>query len=298
MSNAMWIDRNDYPFAARYFQTSAGRMHYVDEGSGSPIVMVHGTPTWSYLYRDLIRKLSRTHRVIAADNLGFGLSDKPEHWSGTPRDHAQNLELLIGHLGLRDITLVVHDFGGPIGLSYAVEHPEHVARLVLFNTWMWSLRGNSMIEKGSKLLGGKIGRFLYTRMNFSPRYLLKRFYGNTDKLTPEIHRHYLAPFGSPSERMGTWIFAKELIGSSDWFNQLWERRQRIEAIPALLLWGMNDPSFNRTALERWKGLFINATVVEFPDAGHVVQEESPEQAAAEVEKFIGSGRAPIMGNDI
>ena len=287
MSNATWIDRNDYPFASHYFQTPAGRMHYLDEGSGSPVVMVHGTPTWSYLYRDLIRKISRHHRVIAADNLGFGLSDKPEGWSYRPQDHARNLELLIGHLGLRDITLVVHDFGGPIGLSYAVAHPQNVARLVLFNTWMWSLRGNTMVEKGSGFFGGGLGKFLYTKMNFSPKVLLKSFYGDKSKLTPNIHRHYLAPFASSSDRMSTWIFAKELIGSSDWFNGLWENRGRIASIPALLLWGMKDPSFDKEALARWKGLFLDATVMEFPDAGHFVQEEAPEKAAAAVEKFIG-----------
>lgn len=287
MSNEPWIDTTQYPFKPHYFQTGAGRMHYLDEGSGSPVVLVHGTPTWSYLYRQLIKTLSRNHRVIAPDNLGFGLSDKPEGWSYRPQDHARNLQLLIESLGLRDITLVVHDFGGPIGLSYAVEHPGNVARVVLFNTWMWSLRGNSAIEKGSALFGGWLGKFLYTRMNFSPKFLLKSFYGDKSKLTPEIHRHYLAPFPSASERMAPWIFAKELIGSSDWFNGLWERRGRLESIPALLLWGMKDPSFNDEALARWKKVFSDATVVEFPDAGHFVQEEAPEESAKAVERFIG-----------
>lgn len=287
MSNETWIDRTQYPFKPHYFQTGAGRMHYLDEGSGSPVVLVHGTPTWSYLYRHLVRTLSRHHRVIAPDNLGFGLSDKPEGWTYRPQDHARNLESLIEDLGLRDITLVVHDFGGPIGLSYAVEHPENVARVVLFNTWMWSLRGNSAIEKGSALFSGWLGKFLYTRMNFSPKFLLKSFYGDKKKLTPEIHRHYLAPFPSRHERMAPWIFAKELIGSSDWFNGLWERRGRLESIPALLLWGMKDPSFDRRALARWKEIFSDATVVEFPDAGHFVQEEAPEESAKAVEGFIG-----------
>ncbi len=102
--------------------------------------MVHGTPTWSFMYRHLIRDLSPRYRCIAPDHLGFGLSDRPAGWSYRPEDQARNLARLIETLGLKDLTLVVHDFGGPIGLAYALDHPENVRRLVLFNTWMWSFR--------------------------------------------------------------------------------------------------------------------------------------------------------------
>ena len=166
-----WIDRSAYPFAPHYLDLPMGRMHYVDEGAGSPIVMVHGTPTWSFLYRKLIAGLARNHRVIAPDNIGFGLSDKPAGWSYRPRDHAANITALVEHLGLRDATLMVHDFGGPIGLAHAIEHPGSVARIVMFNTWMWSLRGNPTVEKASRIVSGPVGKFLYTRMNFSPTSL-------------------------------------------------------------------------------------------------------------------------------
>src|SRR6185437_9468981 len=141
MRNDAWVDRRSYPIQSRSLEVDGGRMHFVDEGEGRPLVLVHGTPTWSFLFRHLIADLSRDHRVIALDHIGFGLSEKPERWGYRPADHAKNLAMLIDRLGLKDITLVVHDFGGPIGLSYAVEHPENVSALVLFNTWMWSLAG-------------------------------------------------------------------------------------------------------------------------------------------------------------
>lgn len=285
MSDRSWVDRSEYPFASHYIDVDGGRMHYVDEGEGEPVVMVHGTPTWSFLYRRFIRELARTHRVIAPDNIGFGLSEKPERWGYRPEDHARNLASLIERLGLRDVTLVVHDFGGPIGLSYAVEHPENVKRLVIFNTWMWSLAGQKNVERASRLLGGILGKLLYLRMNFSPKVLLKSAFADKSKLTPATHRHYIAPFGSAAERVGPWTLAKELIGSSAWYARLWERRDRIASKPTLILWGMKDPTFGPDYLEQCRKLFTNANVVEIADAGHFVQEEL-EEAPRIVGEFL------------
>lgn len=135
MSNTDWIDRNDYPFAPHYFQTAAGKLHYIDEGDGQPIVMIHGNPAWSFIYRNLIKQFSSGYRCIAPDHPGFGLSDKPAGWSYLPEEHAKNLAALIAHLGLKNVTLVMQDWGGPIGINYAVAHPENVARIIAMNTW-------------------------------------------------------------------------------------------------------------------------------------------------------------------
>ena len=198
-----WVNRNLYPFRSHWLEVVGGRMHYVDEGTGPVVVMVHGTPTWSFLYRELIRELSKSYRVIAPDQIGFGLSDKPAGWSYRPEDHARNVSTLIERLELSDIALVVHDFGGPIGLSYALEHPDNVRALVLFNTWMWSLEGTAA-EKASRFMGGPIGRFLYRRMNLSPRVLVRAAFGDKRKLTREVHRHYIEAFPSPERRQAPW----------------------------------------------------------------------------------------------
>jgi pimeloyl-ACP methyl ester carboxylesterase len=282
-----WLDWTAYPFEPRFFETPHGRIHYVDEGSGPPVVLVHGTPTWSFLWRHPIRELSRTHRVVAPDHLGFGLSDKPREAPYRPEDHASRLSALIDHLDLRDVALVVHDFGGPIGLAHAVESPDNVRALVLFNTWMWSKAGDANTVRASRILGGGLGRFLYTRFNLSPRVLLPAVYADRQKLTPEIHRHYLWPFPDAASRTAPWVLARELVGSSDWYESLWERRGRLAGKPALILWGEKDPAFGEADLDRWRLALPDAEVRTFPGAGHFLQEEEPEAAARAVAAFLG-----------
>jgi haloalkane dehalogenase len=123
-----WVDRNEYPFRSHYLSTEHGDLHYVDEGSGEVILFVHGNPTWSFMYRHLIKGLSAGFRCVAPDHIGFGLSDKPFDVSYLPQFHAENLERFIDRRGLKDITLVIHDWGGAIGMSYALNHPENVKR--------------------------------------------------------------------------------------------------------------------------------------------------------------------------
>jgi pimeloyl-ACP methyl ester carboxylesterase len=289
MSHPTWLDRREYPFEHHELQLEAGRMHYVDEGDGPPVMFVHGTPVWSFLYRKLIVELSKTHRCIAPDHLGFGLSEKPAGFSYVPRDHAHNLRALIEHLGLREVTLVVHDFGGPIGLSYATERPENVARLVIFNTWMWSLRGNSQAEQISGLMGGPVGRFLYEQVNISPRFLISAASGD-HKMTREIQRHYIDAAPTPRDRHAMWVCARELVGSSEWYDTLWQRRDRIRDIPALLLWGLKDPGVRSGMfdLARWQGVFGDVQTQTFAGAGHFVQEEEAPAVAAAVSAFLSA----------
>jgi haloalkane dehalogenase len=287
METLAWLDRNEYPFQPHSADLAAGRMHYVDEGVGPAVVLVHGTPVWSFVYRNLIKALAPTHRCIAPDHLGFGLSDKPAGWSYRPEDHARNLHELIDGLGLREITLVVHDFGGPIGLSYAIERPENVARLVLFNTWMWSLRENHEVAQISRLFGGGLGRLLYERLNFSSRFLIPAATGEA-KMPAAIHRHYIDAAPTPQARHAMWICARELVGSSEWYDSLWARRERISSHPALLLWGMADRGVRSGMfdLARWQGLFADARTVTYPHVGHFVQEEAAREVAAEIGAFL------------
>lgn len=246
---------------------------------------MHGTPTWSYLYRHLIRDLSREYRVIAPDHLGFGLSDKFSGADYRPQTLAQNLGTFIDRLGLKKLTLVVHDFGGPIGLSYAIVRPENVRAIVLFNTWLWSLRGTPA-ERVSRFMAGPVGRWLYTRANLSPRVLMKAAFGEKRTLSRDVHRHYIAPFPNSSTRTAPWRLATELLRSSDWFESLWMQREQIADLPALVLWGMKDPAFTPSDLERWKSVLRNARFVEFPRAGHFVQEEAPAAAIREIRAFL------------
>jgi haloalkane dehalogenase len=286
MQDTEWIDRAEYPFAPHWFATEHGRMHYLDEGQGSPVVMVHGTPAWSFLYRHLIKGLSPKHRCVAADHLGFGLSDKPagSAFSYRPQDHARNLGALLNSLGLDNITLVVHDFGGPIGLSYALEHPERVKRLVIVNTWMWSLRGDPHFARPGKLFGGGLGRFLYEKFNFAVAVMLKK--AARGKLTDTAWRHYQKPMRDIAARYAAWVMARELIGSSDWYEGLIRQKEKIEVKPALVLWGLDDFAFPKKLMQNWSLLLRKAEIQSFPDAGHLVLEEKGTELAGLIEKFI------------
>jgi len=281
-----WVDRREYPFEPRTLDLPGGRLSYVDEGEGSPIVMVHGTPTWSFLYRHLIKALRERYRCVVPDHLGFGLSDRPVNWSYRPEDQARNLARLIETLGLKDLTLVVHDFGGPIGLAYALDHPENVRRVVLFNTWMWSAVGDRHLEWFARVLGGSLGRFLYERLGFSVRVMLRHAIADRRRYTREVERHYLRALDGHA----TWVYARELLGSSAWYDGLWRRRDRIARIPALIFWGMRDPAFGRY-LGRWRGVFERAAVIELSDCGHAPPEErAPEVLAILVPFLAEAGR--------
>jgi haloalkane dehalogenase len=274
-----------YPFGPHRLDVGPGRMHYVDEGTGSPIVMVHGLPTWSFLYRHLIRGLAGDFRCVAPDHLGFGLSDRPPGWSYRPADHAVNLERLVEHLGLADIILVVHDFGGPIGLAYALRHPDNVGALVLMNTFMWPVRDERHLAWVGRLVASPVGRFLYRRLNFSARVMVRLAFHDRTRLTPTIHAHYLAPFPTPVSREPAWRMARALLAESAWYESLWDARARIADIPALLVWGVRDRAFGRPALRRFTELLTDRTVVEL-DVGHFPQEEAGPSVAATIAEFL------------
>jgi haloalkane dehalogenase len=280
-----WVDRREYPFTPRALDVDGGTIRYVDEGSGPVVLMVHGTPTWSFLYRHLVSALSPRYRCVAPDLLGFGLSAKPASAAYRPADQARRLTTLIDTLALKDLTLVVHDFGGPIGLSHAIERPDNVRRLVLFNTWMWSLRAEARVARAGRLFGSAIGRLLFERLSLSTQVLWRGAIADKTRYTPAIHAQYRAAMATPTDRRATWHYARELLASSEWYESLWARRDRIADKPALLVWGMKDPAFG-TALARWRSVFTHAEVVELGGVGHAPTEERGPEVAAMVGRFL------------
>jgi len=280
-----WLDTQLYPFKTKSFNLPKGQINYIDEGEGEVILFVHGTPAWSFLYRDFIKRLSSNNRCIALDHLGFGLSDKPKDFDGTPQSHAANLTALIEHLDLKNITLVVHDFGGPIGLSYAIEHPENVKQIVLFNTWLWATAEDPAAQKVDRILHSTMGNFIYLNTNFSPRVLLKNAFHNKKKLSKTAHQHYRKPFPNKNSRYGLLNIGKALIGSSDWYGELWQKVDRIKDKPFLVLWGAEDPFIGQTHFEKWTSTLTNAAVHTFK-AGHFVQEEATEECIDLIDDFV------------
>jgi haloalkane dehalogenase len=264
-----------------------GEMHYVDEGSGPPILFVHGTPTNSYEYRHLIASLSTRFRCVAPDHLGFGESSRPPSFAYTPEAHARVLKEFVERLGLQDITLVVHDFGGPIGLPLALDASSRVRRLILMNTWAWPVDDDPRMTRPAKFIGGAIGRFLYRYANASLRLIMPSAYGDKKKLTREIHRRYLNVFRDRDARvLVLHALAKSLLGSRAHYQSLLDRIERLRDVPVLIVWGMKDSAFQPYQLERWRTLLPAAQVEMIEGAGHWPHEEEPARVAAAIERFL------------
>jgi len=275
-----------YPFESHWFDTSEGRLHYIDEGSGPPIVFVHGMPTWSFLWRDFVRELRDTHRCIAIDHLGFGLSDKPAKADYHPRAHSERLTTLLDALGLADVTLVVHDFGGPIGLGHALSRPSTIRRLVLMNTWMWPLSEHEQALAVDRVVRGALGHALYRWWNASARWLVPRVLGPGHRLNSDVHRHYIDVTRRSSERVAQLTLARSLVGASDWYASLWEQRATLATVPAHIIWGMKDPTFGPEELQRWCALFPDTGAIRLEEVGHFPQEEATKEVLGTFRELV------------
>lgn len=280
-----WVDTTRYPFENKFLQLEAGNMHYVDEGKGEIILFVHGTPTWSFLYRDFIKELSKDYRCIAIDHLGFGLSGKPDSIPGTPQWHSQNLSEFIRKLDLQNITLVVHDFGGPIGLAAGIENSTRIKKVVLFNSWLWATDQKKEAQKIDKTINSWLGKFLYLNMNFSPKVLLKKGFANKKGLSKEVHQQYIKPFPDKSSRIPLLNLAKALLGSSNWYQKQWEQLDELSAKEWLILWGTEDEFITMESLQKWQERLSNSKTKEFA-CGHFVQEERTDESIKEIVNFM------------
>lgn len=290
MTNHDWVDRSEYPFSSRWAELAGGRLHYVDEGSGPPVLFVHGTPTWSFEYRHVIRAAMGSRRCIAPDHLGFGLSDRPRQADYTPEAHAHRLREFVDGLGLDRFALVVHDYGGPIGLPLALAG--RVTRLVLLNTWMWPFDDDKEMANRGRMVSGAFGRWMYRHLNASLRVLMPSAYATRSLLTKGIHRQYLEPFRNPDDRvLVLWPLAYALLGSSAYYRELYSRIENLRAIPTSIIWGLKDTAFRPHLLERWRRELPEASVLALDNAGHWPHEEAPSEVAEAIAEFLGSSNA-------
>ena len=273
-----------YAFEPRYLDQTGLRMHYVDEGSGAPVLLLHGEPTWAFLYRKMIPPLSRVARVVAPDYFGFGRSDKPTRLEDYSYDfHYGSIERLADALDLRDATIVVQDWGGPVGLRLAVEHPERVARLVILNTGIGAGRAPSpgwlrfrefMRRVGSDLVPGQLVRLSCL----------------TDP-GDEVIEAYNAPFPTPESKAGVLAFPELVPTEIDHPSaaKMLEVRAGLESWerPALVLFSDSDPIFSTVAAEHLAARIPGAGPAEtIAGASHFLQEEKGEEIADRILRFL------------
>jgi len=290
--------RGEYPFESRFVGVPGGRMHYVEEGRGEPVLCLHGQPTWSFLYRDFVSGLSGSARVIAPDLLGFGLSEKPDR----PEDysvegHVADVAALVEALDLRDLTLVLHDWGGPIGLGVAARHPDRVSRLVVLNSFPpYRPSDNGRLPLPLRVVRTPVvGELLVQGFAVFNRLLLPAAIQNPDRRTPAVLAAYDRVQGSWQERAGTMAFPRLIpVRESDPGVELFGRADRwLQGFrgPALIVWGMADPIFDRRTLDAWRERLPQADVLELPEASHYLQEDAPERIVSRIREFLGSGSA-------
>ena len=285
--NTNWLNTNEYPFKHHYFKVNDTTMHYVDEGEGEVLLFVHGTPSWSFEFRNVIKFLSKKYRCIAIDHIGFGLSEKPAKYDYTVQNHTASLLKLITHLQLNQFTMLVHDFGGIIGLAAAEQIPEKIKGLVILNTWCRSIQDEPEYKKMKVILGSPLMPLLYRYLNFSAKYILPAAFGERSRLTPEIHQHFLRPFSKASERNGTIAFAKSLLRDQDYYASVGKKLSILKDKPVLIIWGMKDEFITEKHLLWMQEQFPGSKVVRYDDAGHFVLEEKSVVAGPVIAEFMG-----------
>lgn len=286
MIKPKWVNNNEYPFETKEFRLIEGfNLNFIDEGKGETILFVHGTPDWSYSYRNLIKELSISKRCIAIDNLGFGLSDKPTSVNYSIQEQSKRLEEFIINMKLNKITLICHDFGGPIALGVAVRNPEIFDNIIIMNSWMWDLRKDSNFAK-TKILHSKFGEFLYINYGLSAKFMVKSSYYNKSNLSKENHKMILKPFEFKRDRVSTFKYAKELLDSGDFTNNIYNQCKVLVNKNIKIIWGMNDPYFKPYMLDKFKYIFPNAKVIKVEKCGHFVCEEQNDLVLNEINSLF------------
>jgi haloalkane dehalogenase len=276
-----WIPSDLYPFESHYADVEGARVHYVDEGSGPLLLLLHGNPTWSFLYREIVKGLRDRFRCVAPDYPGFGLSEAPAGYGYKPAEHADVIERLVLQLDLREVTMMVQDWGGPIGFAVATRHPARFTRFVIGNTWAWP-KADRGTQVFSRILGGPIGRYLILQRNF---FVEKAIPGSMKRrtLSKEVMDAYRGPFPSPESRTPVHVFPREILASRRPF--LAEVERGLPALrdrPALLVWPTKDVAFGERERRRWEEAFADHRTVMLEGAGHYIQEEAPEEIVAAI----------------
>ena len=291
-----------FPFEPHFSKANGFKMHYVDEGQGEPIICLHGEPTWGYIYRKFIPPLSKTHRVIVPDHMGFGKSETPQNKEYTLRTHVENLTELIEELNLHNITFVAQDWGGPICGAYTVRHPDRVKRFCLMNT----LLGYSpLLENAPKIPplhtshwftwiknGLDDGTYYEVLGNLGTTVLsvMKILGFENTAVVDETWMHaYSAPFENKEECKGAIEFPLD-VALQRVANYVKEGIRGVEELrkkPAMLAEGMCDRAIPPArAIADFRILFPNRPIVELENVGHFCQEDAPDTLVALIQQFM------------
>lgn len=279
----------EYPFAPHFLDLGGVKYHYVDEGTGPVVLFVHGNPTWSFAWRNLIKDLRRDHRVIAVDHVGCGKSDKPQNYDYVLENHVANLTRLIDELDLRDVTLVGHDWGGCIGMGAAGRRPERFGRFILMNTA--AFRSKRIPLRIAACRVPVLGKIAVRGFNAFAGAALWMAVEHRDRFSPVARAGFIAPYDSWANRIATHEFVKDIpLGpghrSFQTLVKIEEGLAQFQGRPMLLLWGEKDWCFTMEFLREWQQRFPKAWTITYADAGHYVFEDASDRMVADVRRFL------------
>ncbi len=279
-----------FPFKPNFKEINGFQMHYVDEGSGEPIVCLHGMPTWGYLYRNFIEVLSKNYRVIAPDQMGFGKSDVPQDKPYLLKQHIDNLTKLLLSLDLKDITFVGQDWGGPVMFGFAVDYPERIKRLIIMNTSIGIMKEGAKPWYYELEKRGKYEKFFSNMREKIPKLLQTAIY-NKEKITPTMLKAYTTPFPNKESCIGAIAWPRDIpIGNSHPSTEtMLHIRQNLDVLadkPKLLIWGLKDPVFPPRVIDWWNKIYPGIETHKIEHASHFLQEDAPDKIILWIEKFL------------
>lgn len=278
--------KTEYPFNPHFFNIKDEKLHYIDEGTGEVLLMLHGNPTWSFFYRNLAKHFSKNnYRVVVPDHIGCGLSTKPQDYDYTLENHIENTIALIEKLGLSNITLIVHDWGGAIGMGVATRRPELIKRLVVMNTAAFR---SMEIPWRINILRNPFGEwFIRTFNGFAGPATTMAV---TKKLSPAVKSGFVLPYDNFESRIATAKFVRDIPMNETHptyktLSNIEEKLKNLN-VPVLLLWGEKDFCFTMNFQKRWLDFFPKAKVKTYPDAGHYLVEDKTAEVISEIETFL------------
>jgi haloalkane dehalogenase len=275
-----WVDETMFPFQSRFVGIDGHTVHYIDEGSGPTLLFLHGNPTWSFVYRDVIRSLRDEFRCVAVDYPGFGLSSAAPGYRYLPADQAKVIASFVDTLGLNGATLVAHDWGGPIGLAAVGHRPAVFDALVLTNTWAWPIAAPH-VQILSYVMGGPLGRLLIRQFNLFVNAMIPAGH-RLRKPTGDEMTHYQKALASPERRDASAVFPRHITASRAFLAEIEAGLPDLAALPALIIWGTADVAFGNSELRRWERTFTNHHTEIIEGAGHFVQSDAPELFATAI----------------
>lgn len=272
-----------FPFESRWLESSVGPVHYIDEGSGPPILFLHGNPTWSFLYRGIVIRLRDSFRCIAMDYPGFGLSRHPSSYGYTPAEHAGIVGELIDHLDPDGLTIMGQDWGGPIGMRVALDHLTRLRALVMGNTWYWPLDAWHMKAFAGLMSTGWVQQQILKRNLFVERIMPMAV---QHSLPQEVLNEYRGVLPTPVSRVGVAEFPRQLTRAAPWLADVENGvRRELSNVPLLLTWGIHDMAFTPAFMDRFRADFSDLRVTRL-EAKHYIQEDAPAEIAEAISSFL------------